>query len=345
MGQLIDGHALARRIGFRIPCITHPCSHLVTTILAELDPVLVAMLLAALVVLLLASRLRYIRPCLWVWLACAYFLLTILLLLLPSRAMLQRLMVGSAGLLRAGECIALSAPGMKLTQPKSAEEHFTTVHAALRPWLHKRSRACTGSGYCGMQVEDLWITTFGGRAGLSHRLGLSNASAPVGALRATFGPYVPLFLPWNALERQAWGSGHRYPRGLLEAVERTLRTDVLYVTVSQSDMGLFGGTALEGAFRNVLVLSAGGFGHVPLPLLQKPLHALRPARGGGSAAAGAAAGAAAANQSEHETTLLTPPAERPLLASYVGSLGHAPHSARQWMCRLAEVLRRRLHNQ
>ncbi len=337
MGILLDGHALSRRIGFRIPCITHPCRSLVTHTLAELDPVLVAVLLAALVVLLLANRFRCRRPCQWLWLSCLHVVLTVLLLLLPSRAMLQRLTVGSSGqpqrLLRAGECIALSEPRMKLTYPTDAEEHFTSVHAALRPWLRKRSRACTGAGFCGMQVEDLWIASFGARAGLRHRMGLSNATAPDGPLRATFGPYVPLFLPWNALERAAWGSGSRYPRGLLEAVARTLRPDVLYVTVSQSNMGLFGGTALEGALRNVLVLSAGGFGHVPLPLLQKPLRALRHARGGGRAAGG---GLAAANKTER-AALLLPPSERPFLSSYVGNLGHAPHAGRLWMRRLAEA--------
>lgn len=350
MGQLLDGHALARRIGFRIPCITHPCYSFVTYTLAELDPVLVAAMLAALVIVLLAKHFRCRHPCQMMPLACAHVVLTVMLLLLPSRAMLQRHIARPSGpqpRLQARECIALSRPGMKLTYPADAEAHFASVHAALRPWLRPRARACTSAGFCGTQVEDMWIAEFGARAGLNHRLGQSNATAPTGPLRATFGPFVPLFLPWNVLERAAWGSGGRYPRGLVEAVARALRPDVMYVTVSQSDQGLFGETKLAGQLSNVLVLSAGGFGHVPLPLLQKPLRALRPRREAGTREATRAAEAAGrtgggfgprgreANLT-HQTSLL-PPAERPFLSSYVGSLGHAPHAARQWMRRLAEA--------
>ena len=44
-----------------------------------------------------------------------------------------------------------------------------------------------------------------------------------------------------------------------------LRRDVLYFTVSQDNHGI---TALSRRFRNILVFSAGGEGHVPLPLIK-----------------------------------------------------------------------------
>jgi len=55
-----------------------------------------------------------------------------------------------------------------------------------------------------------------------------------------------------------------------------LRKDVPYVTVSELQTGV-GGCSFEMAdAANLLILSAGGFGHVPLPLLlsHKPPMAL-----------------------------------------------------------------------
>jgi len=44
-----------------------------------------------------------------------------------------------------------------------------------------------------------------------------------------------------------------------------LRDDVLYLVVSQSDVGI---QLLHALRPNILVLSAGGFGHIPIPLIK-----------------------------------------------------------------------------
>ena len=49
-----------------------------------------------------------------------------------------------------------------------------------------------------------------------------------------------------------------------------LRPNVPYITVSQNDDGLSGNDELEmNMFPNILVLSAGGYGHVPIPLIKQ----------------------------------------------------------------------------
>ena len=50
-----------------------------------------------------------------------------------------------------------------------------------------------------------------------------------------------------------------------------LRPDVPYITVNQNDEGMTGKCELlMQDIPNVLVLSAGGYGHVPIPLFIRP---------------------------------------------------------------------------
>ena len=44
--------------------------------------------------------------------------------------------------------------------------------------------------------------------------------------------------------------------------------DVPYVMVSQNDQGIVGNYELWSVPANLLVLSAGGYGHVPIPLIE-----------------------------------------------------------------------------
>ena len=53
-----------------------------------------------------------------------------------------------------------------------------------------------------------------------------------------------------------------------------LRPDVLYLAVSQDDQGLF--EAFMEARPNVLVLSAGGYGHIPIPLIKGEMNYSNP---------------------------------------------------------------------
>jgi len=83
---------------------------------------------------------------------------------------------------------------------------------------------------------------------------------------------VPLFVPWLGLflhPPQPKG----YDGRLGAELKAMLRPDVLYVAVSQNDEGLstperWAGWPLD---RNIIVLSAGGYGHVPIPLIKGTL--------------------------------------------------------------------------
>ena len=96
-------------------------------------------------------------------------------------------------------------------------------------------------------------------------------------MRDVFGPFIPIFVPFVDTRVKL---KQKYPPGFIEALNRSLRRDCLYVTVSQHDEGIFGQPLGPERFRtdlvrlsdipNLLVLSSGGYGHVPLPLLKRP---------------------------------------------------------------------------
>ena len=79
----------------------------------------------------------------------------------------------------------------------------------------------------------------------------------------------------------------------------------MYITVSQNAQGLAGNCELSMTHElpNVLVMSAGGYGHVPLPLLKQP----------------------------ERRNNAKPIAARAHAVSYVGGLGNAPRRLRSAM--------------
>ena len=108
---------------------------------------------------------------------------------------------------------------------------------------------------------------------------------------------------------------YRYPKGLLETLNETMRPNVLYLAVSQCDDGLFGHwpTRAQIKFRqtdfpNMLVMSAGGYGHVPLPLFKQM----------------------------EDPVALKPIMDRTYAASFMGSLNHGPRWFRLTMKKIAE---------
>jgi hypothetical protein len=88
-----------------------------------------------------------------------------------------------------------------------------------------------------------------------------------------------------------------------------LRQDVVYITINQNDDGLPGNDdrfqQLQD-YYNIVVMSAGGYGHVPIPLLKQPEMILPK----------------------------IPVHNRTHLVSYVGSRTHAPYRMRGRMIRM-----------
>lgn len=176
--------------------------------------------------------------------------------------------------------------------PSDAEEHFAEIHLRMAKWgQHDAHHMHTAANYSGPWIENYWIDVF-----------LPKALASP-CLHETFGIYVPLFLPWVDL----WvANKFHYPDGFVDTLLGTLRPDVAYVTVSQGDMGISGYRELPmKKIPNILVLSAGGYGHVPIPLLKE----------------------------EEFPTFGTnvPPSKRPHTFVYTGSLEHAPNNLRKKM--------------
>jgi hypothetical protein len=185
-------------------------------------------------------------------------------------------------------CLHQSTPNLKLSYPNDAKEHFLEIHQALRRWTDKSKPHCHAR-FCGPWIENHWIDRF-------YNLTRDEASC----LSDSFGPFVPLLIPWVDL----WVNRpkkFKYPKGFVQTLMGVLRPDVPYITVSQNDQGLPANEEIP-QMNNILVLSAGGYGHVPIPLLKQDESQVEPI-----------------------------PHPRKWLVSYVGSLGHAPDEMRQRM--------------
>lgn len=155
-------------------------------------------------------------------------------------------------------CLSKTTPNLKLEYPADAHEHFLEIRLALAPWAqHSAHRIHYISGFGGPWIENRWISEF---EALYSRDDNS-------CLTDHYGPYIPLFVPWVDL----WvNEGFKYPDGLVKALLGVLRPNVPYIAVSQNDEGLTGvNELLMELIPNVLVLSAGGYGHVPIPLFKQ----------------------------------------------------------------------------
>eukprot|EP00913_Durusdinium_trenchii_P006862 g6453.t1 len=159
-------------------------------------------------------------------------------------------------------------PTLRMRYPSDAEEHFLEVNRTLASFLPRHVPMHKWLLYQGPWIENFWINRFS-QKWLERPRGTR--------LHEIFGPFIPIFVPFVDLKVMMKG---KYPPGLMEALNRTLRRDCLYVTVSQHDEGLFGmprgaerkqvDRIQQSSIPNLLVFSAGGYGHVPLPLLKQP---------------------------------------------------------------------------
>jgi len=87
-----------------------------------------------------------------------------------------------------------------------------------------------------------------------------NINKPLSA----FNGFIPIFVQWidtEIIQRSRVNN-------ILGELNGVLRHDVLYITVSQGDIGL---REIGRAHPNILVLSAGGYGHVPIPLVRSEI--------------------------------------------------------------------------
>jgi hypothetical protein len=222
--------------------------------------------------------------------------------LVGNEALVERKKLGGLG------CLKKTTPGLTVSYPSDANAHFTEIHDAFAAEMEKageplhefKAKQRCAAGYCGPWIENHWIDRFQQLAGKDANLS------------STFGPFIPLLLPWTDIwvyggrgkHWKSMGRRYSYPPFFVPFLERKLRKSVLYITVNQNDEGITGKhELLMEAFPNILVLSSGGYGHVPIPLLKQtePLAA---------------------------TIAMQ---DRKYLTSYVGSFGNAPFNLRRDM--------------
>lgn len=161
-------------------------------------------------------------------------------------------------------CLNLSTPGIELKYPDDAKEHFLELRRLLRNFSQTKEHvAAKYAGYAGPWIENVYIDTM-------ERL----LNEDDFCLSDFFGPYIPILVPFVDVWVSKEGGRCQFPDELLQILHTALRPDVPYVVVSQSDTGI-SGNRNEFKLRdhpNILVLSAGGYGHVPIPLLKQTEH-------------------------------------------------------------------------
>lgn len=84
-----------------------------------------------------------------------------------------------------------------------------------------------------------------------------------------FQGFIPIFVQWidaQILRGKHFGNIDR-------SLAKIIRPDVIYLAISQGDVGLDG---MSVNFPNILVLSAGGYGHVPIPLIRSEMEYVEP---------------------------------------------------------------------
>eukprot|EP00539_Tryblionella_compressa_P005731 CAMPEP_0178768458 /NCGR_PEP_ID=MMETSP0744-20121128/20255_1 /TAXON_ID=913974 /ORGANISM="Nitzschia punctata, Strain CCMP561" /LENGTH=373 /DNA_ID=CAMNT_0020424541 /DNA_START=206 /DNA_END=1327 /DNA_ORIENTATION=+ len=178
--------------------------------------------------------------------------------------------------------------------PDDPFDHYQAIHKRLEAWDLHHIPFHTNADYSGPWVENVWAMHFQPSADSLNNTSFYNM----------FGPYIPLFIPWTDIwVQKPFG---KYPKALYEGLKEVLRHDVIYITVSQNDDGLPGDTDLFQQLQNeynIVIMSAGGYGHVPIPLLKQP----------------------------EEVQAKIPMSKRTHLVSYVGGKFHAPNDMRRKM--------------
>lgn len=125
--------------------------------------------------------------------------------------------------------------------PSDAEHHFEELKNKTDQFRHAPWQKY--ADYEGPWIENIFIEQFLDRP-LSY-----------------FNGFIPIFIQWIDVQLL----GGRHFDNIKNQLSAILRPNVLYLAISQGDIGL---GKIGTANPNILVLSAGGYGHVPLPLVR-----------------------------------------------------------------------------
>jgi hypothetical protein len=137
----------------------------------------------------------------------------------------------------------------KFAFPDDAQEHFEEIYK--RTAGHRNGPVHEYANYEGPWIENQFISKY-------HNRSLH-----------TFGGLIPIFVQWIDFQILR---GRHFDH-IYNELTGILRPNVLYVTISQGDVGL---GKIGMRHPNILALSAGGFGHIPLPLIKGEIVASAP---------------------------------------------------------------------
>ena len=220
-------------------------------------------------------------------------------------------------------CLRLTTPNIQtLKYPPDAEEHFQELRKVLSPWFDvvakkygpsKEHQYHCWENYCGPWMENYWIEHFLSK--LSENRGPAMDSKK--RLADVFGPFIPIFMPYDDLLQV---NAFKYDNMVL-TLRKNIRPNVAYITVVLRAQGLVATQGLRSNHEvmkkimedmpNVMVLSSGGYGHVPIPLLKQPEDLL-------------------------QKSFFKPMKEREFLVSYMGGANHAPENMRAKMIQIVK---------
>lgn len=150
----------------------------------------------------------------------------------------------------------------KWAYPLDAEAHFKVLLEQTRRFRDGIPIHEGPAGYLGPWVENIFNRQF-----MQREL-------------SSFNGIIPLFLSWTDIHVYQFEEDAKKNKSIptkedtMKRMIELLRPDVIYLAISQDDQGLFE-TFME-ARPNVLVLSAGGYGHVPIPLIKGEMNYSEP---------------------------------------------------------------------
>lgn len=125
--------------------------------------------------------------------------------------------------------------------PDDAEYHFEEI--LNRTAKFRTSPVHEYAGYEGPWIENIFISTY--------------MNKPLSFWRG----FIPIFVQW--IDTQILRGRHF--DNINHELNQVLRPNVLYLAISQGDVGL---GKIGTGHPNILALAAGGYGHVPIPLIR-----------------------------------------------------------------------------
>ena len=154
---------------------------------------------------------------------------------------------------RAKRSIKLLTPCLRyertylLSYPEDADAHYAELLSRTEKYRNLKPHKGSGN-FAGPWIENHFITHFLDKP-LSY-----------------FGGIFPLFVQWS--DYQLANKHNSTDMAMFEQLRAFLRPDVLYLAVSQANQGL---EIFMKSDPNVLVMSAGGDGNIPIPLIKGEL--------------------------------------------------------------------------